>query len=324
MDQLGIDGKAFPRKEVYVYTALAPIPDRKVLALNDSPINLEPNFKRYADRKWALENTGWTSSPISSVVSVEYKDGSLRLHSGLTEYKYLLGMVKLAIERKRTDLTSPSGLSTEIMPLTADGIFLLSRRSPQTTQHGAGFYDIPTAGQSAQIWIDKLPKEHSGLVKCVFDVSGFSRWNLIRHLGLKIAEIGDIFYTGFSKGFEVSIDAQFNGYARVGPEAQELMKRLELEGRSEMLAYRFENLPEVLDSIGRKENLKEDIFGNKPIPKEDGFRIVDDCLGTLLSNTFHIKGRQAYIEAKRVLEKRGYRVLEVPESGKTIRLEDLN
>lgn len=261
---------------------------------------------------------------MPSAVDVEQKEDSLIIHCGLTEYKFLLGMVNLVLEKKRTDLyENIHGLSTEIMPLTSDGMFFLDRRHPETTQHGVGFYDIPTAGQNAQMWIDRLPEEHSGLVKNMEDMFGFPRWNLMRHLGLKQGEIEDIFYTGFSRGFEVSLDSQFNGYVRVIPEAKEIQKR---SNESSRLTYRLRDLSNVLDSIGnngRTRKIKEDVYGNKPFPTEDGFRIVDDCLGTLLSNTLHLKGIREYSHALEIIKGKGYDIREIFQS-RIIHLDDLD
>lgn len=301
----------FPRKEIYVYTSKTPLKEGEVLALNDRKIELTPSFKEYSERKWETENKGWTSSIIPSAVDVEVSMEGMKVHCGLTEYKYLLGMVKLITETKTTD-SAPSihGLSTEIMPLTLDGIFLLNRREKSTTQHGIGFYDIPNAGQNAQMWLDKIPKEQSGLVNGLFDLVGFPKWNMIRNIVLTEKEIGEIFYTGFSRGFEVSLDSQFNGYAPVKLAAHELKNR---EGNENKLFYRFNDIMEVLDSINNSSKIKEDIYGNTPKPTEEGFKIIDDCLGTLLSNIKHIKGDKEYNQALEVLKNKDYKITEISQ-----------
>jgi len=316
--------ESFPRKRVYVSTLPSPLRERHVSAIRDREIKVGDFLRGYSEGRWVAENEGWTSSSIPSAVDVEQTQDNLLIHCGLTEYKYLLGMVKLASERGRTGLAEDiHGLSTEIMPLTLDQMFFLDRRSGGMTQHGVGFYDIPTAGQHAQMWIDRIPEEHQGLVKNMLDMGGFPRWNLIRHLGLKQEEIGEIFYTGFSRGFEVSLDSQFNGYTKITPEAGEIMRRSKEGSR---LVYNFDDLLDLLDSIGNDGNggrsLKEDIRGRTPEPTGTGFRIIDDCLGTLLSNTLHLRGKEAHDQVLGVLEGKGYEIMEV--SQKRVHLDDLN
>ncbi len=313
----------FPRKKVYVFITHSPLREGEVFALNDRKIIYSDFFKGYSEGRWDAENKGWTSSIIPSAVDVEYDD-TLKIHCGLTEYKYLSGMVKLALARGSTDLVEMiSGLSTEIMPLTIDERFFLDRRVEGTTQHAVGFYDIPTAGQNAQIYLDKATMIHPRLIKDIFDMFGFPKWNLIRHLNLRLDEIGNIFYTGFSRGFEVSLDSQFNGYSKVNVESREIMKRNNLENR---LVYNFGDLIEVLDSIGnngKTNKIKEDIYGNIPKSNEQtkGFAIVDDCLGTLLSNLYHLK-RMEYNQALEILKSKVYSIKEVKQ--KLIHLENLN
>jgi len=301
----------FPRNEIYVYTSKTPLGEGKVFALNDRKIELTPSFKEYSERKWETKNKGWTSSIIPSAIEVSVNKDSMEVHCGLTEYKYLLGMVKLITETKNTD-SAPAihGLSTEIMPLTLDGIFLLGRREKSTTRHGIGFYDIPNAGQNAQMWLDKIPIEQSHLVEGLFDMVGFPKWNMMRNACLNENEIGEIFYTGFSRGFEVSLDSQFNGYAPVRLSADELKNR---KGNENKLFYHFYDLAEVLDSINKNSRLKEDIYGNTPEPTENGFKIIDDCLGTLLSNTKHIRGEKEYNQGLEVLENRGYEIKDISQ-----------
>ena len=317
--------KKFPRKEIYVYTSRIPLSEGKVIALKDREFSIEEQLREYSEKRWEQDNKGWTSSVIPTVMEVEHDENSMVLHCGVTEYKYLLGMVKFTDEKEETGLVETiHGLSTEIMPLTPENVFPLERRAKSTTQHGVGFYDIPNAGQNAQMWIDKLPAEHSKLVNGLFDMFGFPKWSLMRNLGLKQEEIGNIFYTGFSRGFEVSLDSQFNGYARINPEASEVSKRKE-NSEKLFLFYRLEDLPAVLDSIGndgKNKRIKEDIFGNVPQPTEDGFRIIDDCLGTLLSNTLHLKGERNYRQALEVLMGRGYLINEI--NGTSTNLSGLN
>ena len=314
--------KEFPRKEFWVYSSFKPIDAKKVIALNDREITLTNGFKGYAQGRWDAENKGWTSSIMPSSVEVEANDNSMVIHCGLSEYKHLLGMVKLAIQTKtmpRQDYIG--GLSTEIMPLTSDETFCLEKRV-KGTQHGLGFWDIPSASQTAQMWLDKVPKEYPGLVRDLFDMDGFARWNLIRNMDFKPEEIGTIFYTGFSKGAEVSLDMQYNGFTKVDLESGIVRERLKEKGEN-LLIYQFEDLPEVLDSIGKSgkkgDRFKEDIYGNLPTENEqtNGFAIVDDCLGTLLSNTLHLRGQKEYGEALEKLRERGYSINLVPY-GKTI------
>ena len=312
----------FPRKEVFVYTTSKPLGKGEVIALNDRKLILSEEFKDYAQERWDAENKNWTSSVLPSAIEVEHEKDSMIIHCGLSEYKHLIGMVKLAIQTK----TMPhqdyiGGLSTEIMPLTSDETFCLEKRVTGT-QHAVNFWDIPSASQTAQMYIDKLPKEYSGLIKNLFDLEGFPIWSLIRNMNFKPEEIGEIFYTGFSKGAEVSIDTQFNGFTKVGLESGVIKERLKDKGEN-LLVYRFSDLSEVLDSIGksgqRGERVKEDIYGNLPTENEQtkGFGIVDDCLGTLLSNTLHLRGQEKYGEVLEVLREKGYYINLIPH-GKTV------
>ena len=318
--------KRFPRKEFWVYTTSSPLGKEKVKALNDIEIKLTDSFKGYAKGRWDAENKGWTSSVLPSSVEVEHDGDSMTIHCGLSEYRDLIGMVKLAIQTgKMPHQDYIGGLSTEIMPLTSDGVFCLEKRI-KGTEHGVGFWDIPSASQTAQMWIDKLPQEHKGLVQGLFDMDGFPRWSLIRNMAFLPNEIGKIFYTGFAKGREVSLDMQYNGFTKVDLESGVIAERLKEKGKN-ILFYRFEDLSKVLDSIGkdgdRGERVMEDISGNVPTSnvQTNGFAIVDDCLGTLLSNTLHLRGAKEYGEALEVLGKRGYSVNLVPH-GRTV-LRDL-
>lgn len=312
----------FPRKELWIHTTSNPLKKGEIIALNDRETKLTDYFLGYADGRWASDNIGWTSSILPFSVEVESSDNSMIIHCGLSEYKYLLGMVKLAFQNKTIPYQNYiGGLSTEIIPLTSDETFCLEKRV-KGTQHGLGFWDIPTASQNAQIWLDKIPKEYSGLVKNLFDMDGFPRWNLVRTMGFKPEEIGEIFYTGFTKGAEVSLDTQYNGFTLVDLESEIIKERLKEKGENSLF-YRFNELPEVLDSIGKNgksgERVKEDIRGNIPTGNDqtNGFAIVDDCLGTLLSNTLHLKGQKEYLEALEILRKRGYSINLIPH-GKTI------
>ncbi|HJZ19177.1 MAG TPA: hypothetical protein VJ208_03665 [Candidatus Nanoarchaeia archaeon] len=314
--------KEFPRKEFYAHTTERPLNCWEVVALKDREIEHSQKLKEYSEGRWETENKGWTSSPIPTTIDVESTDNGMMLHCGFTEYKYFLGMVKMAIENKNTSsLEFVHGLSTEIMPLTLDGMFFLNRRSAGATQHGVGFYDVPTAGQNAQMWIDKIPEEHNGLVRSMLDMTGFPRWNLVRYLGLRLDEITEVKYTGFSKGFEVSLDSQFNGYALLNLESEEILRRG--KNAENLLAYRFDDLNEIFACIGNdgKEGrkIKEDIHGKVPEPNERGFVIVDDCYGTLLSNRRHLSAN-GYSEGIDVLRNRGYVIKEIPSGN--IHLDD--
>jgi hypothetical protein len=312
----------FPRKEIYVCTLKNPLGKGKVLAVEDRKIKLDNSFKDYSERKWEAENKGWTNSVTPSAVNVETKEDRLLVHCGLTEYKYLLGLIKLSAERGWVDsVTSIQGLNTEIMPLTTDGIFVLSRRAESTTQHGSGFYDIPSAGHNAQMWLNKVPKEKSYLVSGLLDMIGFPKWNLMRNLGLVEKEIGEVFYTGFSKGFEISLDTQFNGYTQIGLSANELHDKA---GNENNLFYRIEDIIEILSSInndGKIKKIKGDIYGRFPEPTENGFELVDDCIGTLLSNLKHLRGEEKYLEALEILKNKGYLIKEISEG--IVNLNDL-
>lgn len=324
--------KEFPRKEVWMHTTQKPLRKNKILAVCDEEISLTDYFRGYSDGRWASDNVGWTSSLLPSSVEVESGGDFIVIHCGLNEYKNLIGMVKLAIETKIIPVKDYiGGLSTEIMPLTSDEIFILEKRI-KGTQHGLGFWDIPSASQNAQMWLDKIPKEYSGLVKDLFDMDGFPRWNLIRNMALRPEEIGEIFYTGFSKGAEVSLDSQYNGYTKINLEHAIIRDRMlnsaEREERAKnLLFYRLKDLPAVFDSIGksgkRGDRVKEDFYGNVPTENKqtEGFAIVDDCLGTLLSNANHLFGPNAYIDGLNTLKSRGYKINNVP-IGKTI-LADL-
>ena len=87
-----------PRKELYTYNTPQQIHERNVSALHDRIFIIDSELKTYSERKWGLENKGWTSSVIPSAIDVHCSDTSMDIHCGLTEYKYLLGMVKYILE----------------------------------------------------------------------------------------------------------------------------------------------------------------------------------------------------------------------------------
>jgi len=310
--------KKFPRKEVYVHTTKIPLGEGDVITLEDRTLQISPYFKKYAEQKWESENKEGVSSPMLSVLEIESQDDRLILHCGPTEYKYLLGMVKLAFQQGEIGEDYIAGLSTEIMPLTLDNMFFLEKRYSKITQHGVGFYDMPSAGQHAQIHLDKSKIKYQGLVNGMSDMFGFPIWNMIRNLNVNPSELEKIFYTGFSKGFEVSLDTQINGYARVNLEALELEKRNTTENR---FTYNFNDLSDLLTCIGNDgkdgRRIKEDIHGKIPIPNERGFALIDDCLGTLLSNTKHLYGTEKYEDLVKILKNKDYKINEVP-GGKII------
>jgi len=315
--------KEFPRKEFYVYTSKAPLREGTVIALKDREFSIGDVLREYSEKKWETDNAGWESSAIPTVVDVEHDGYSMKLHCSLTEYKYLLGMVKFAHEKKKTGLTEAvHGLSTEIMPILDDGTFPLGRRSKSSTQHGVGFYDIPSAGQNAQMWMEKIPEDKTWLVENLFDVFGFPKWNMMRNIGFDYEELSNIYYTGFSRGFEVSLDSQFNGYVRARVKSNEIRKR---PGNEDKLFYKFDDFLEILSSVnndGKSKKIKEDIYGKVPEPRENGFKIIDDCLGTLLSNAFHIKGEKYYKQGLEILIGKGYKINEI--SDKRTNLLELN
>mgnify|MGYP001558643754 FL=1 len=305
----------FPRKEIYLYQSKTPLAEGKVCALNDSVLILSQKFKDYSNPKWELENKGWTSSVIPNVIQVDCKKEAMVLHCGKTEYKHLLGMVKIAKETHKIPLELINGLATEIMPITSDRCFFIEKRTPEKTQHGAGFYDIPTAGQNAEIYFKEARKKQPLLIKDIFDMNGFPKWNLIRHLNLKREEIGKIFYTGFCKGFEVSLASLFNGYAKISLKAEEVMKRT--KGK-EFLCYQLKDLPEILKSIGNDgkiRKIKPDIYGNVPEvnPETGGFMIVEDAFGTILGALRHIEGEKAYKQALKIIKKKGYKIIRLKQ-----------
>src|SRR3989344_2285176 len=109
----------FPRKEVFVYTTSKPLRTGEIKALEDREIKLTSGFLGYAQGRWDAENKNWTSSVLPSAIEVEHEKDSMIIHCGLSEYKHLIGMVKLAFKTgimPHEDYVN--GLSTEIMPLT--------------------------------------------------------------------------------------------------------------------------------------------------------------------------------------------------------------
>jgi len=303
--------KKFPRKEIYVCTFEKPISSEKVLSNNLGELKLNEDFKKYAEEKWSKENKGWFSSAMASVIKVFVSD-KMKISYKMTEYKYFLGNIKRAIEKETSEGSELiDGLATEIMPITLDGYFPLERRSGSATQHAIGYYDIPTAGQNARVWFEKSQEVKPGLVKDICDMNGFPKWNLIRHLNLQENEIGEVFYNGFSKGFEVALAVQFNGLVKVNVFLKDLIVR---EKNKERFWYSIKDIPEILNSIGNDgihEKIKKDIFGRVPEVTEDGFKLVEDTLGTILSNLWHIKRKEKYNEAKKILESKGYKIIEI-------------
>lgn len=101
----------FPQKKIYLYQSKTPLAEEKVCALNDSVLILSQKFKDYSNHKWELENKGWTSSVIPNVIQVDCKKEAMVLHCGKTEYKHLLGMVKIAKETHKIPLELINGLA---------------------------------------------------------------------------------------------------------------------------------------------------------------------------------------------------------------------
>src|SRR3989338_6237142 len=229
--------KELPRKEIYVHTTPSLVDSKSVKAVWDREIRIPNYLKGYSQARWDVENKGWTSSRLPSAVDVESVEGMLRIHCGINEYKNLIGGVKLGYHSKRSDVAVLHGLSTEIMPLTSDGVFPLERRS--ATEHGNGFYDIPTSGQHAQMWLKKLEEAgYQNLAASMLDMTGFPRGNLLRTLGIKPSNT-PIMYTSFSRGFEVSLDTQFNGFTNIRIESEEL--RGMSEKNKGLLYYKLED-----------------------------------------------------------------------------------
>lgn len=310
--------KSFPRKEFYIHNTQNPLNSSLVRASYDRNIKINPFLKEYSESKWELENQGWTSSRIPSIMDVDSNKNEMTLHCNFYEYKYLLGMVKLAHEKKESDTHGIiHGLSTEIMPIFNEDIIVFEQRQGNTTQHGVGFYDIPTASQNAEFYIDKANKLKEGLIKNIFDMSGFPKYHILKAFPkVSFDKIKEIFYTGFSRGFEVSLDTQVNGYTNINLDIQSIEEKSE-----NRLYYHLSDLLQILDSVGETIT-KEDIYGKKP--KENSqtgkFAIIDDCLGTLLSYIYHNK-YNIYSSATEILENKGYKVNEVCEN--RISLDDL-
>jgi len=328
--------KPFPRKEIYVYTTDKPLDEKSVFAIKNKDLTIPDYLKDYSEKKWSSDNKGWTSSVIPSAVEVEFKinsysekwsreDIDMKIHCGLTEYKYLLGMVKLADEKKISDNNGIiHGLSIEIIPIFADGTLILEQRLSSSTQHGVGFYDFPTASQNAEIYIKKAEDKYPGLVKSMFDVSGFSRFHILKAFEqIKPEQISNIYYTGFSRGFEVSLDSQFNGYTTLPVESKEVMKKSESSRSENRLVYKREDLMDVLDSIGSHVP-QEDIYNKRPgtVYQTGEFTIIDDCLGNILSMIYHLD-REKYGDALSILKERGYKINEVKPKGNLVKLDEL-
>lgn len=315
--------KPFPRKEIYVFTTEKPINEKNVYAINDKDLIISDYLKDYSEKRWESDNKEWASSVIPSALEVELSDNELKIHCGLTEYKYLLGMVKLADETKQSPSENIHGLSIETVPIFADDTVIFEQRLSSSTQHGVEFYDFPTASQNAEIYIKKAEEKFPGLVKSMFDMSGFPKFHILRafeQIKPESLEIISIKYTGFSRGFEVSLDSQFNGYTFLLKESKEVMKGDKAEHR---LVYRKKDLLDVLNSIGNTK-LKEDIYGKKPgiAPQTGAFTIVDCCLGNILSTLYHLDNSK-YKDALNILKDKEYEVNEVKPEGNIIKLDSL-
>lgn len=310
--------KAFPRKEFYIHNTKKPLNSSLVRALYDRNLKINNFLKEYSESKWELENQGGISSRISSIIDIDSNKNEMILHCGVSEYKYLLGMVKLAHEKRESDTHGIiHGLSTEIMPIFNDEIIVFEQRQGNATQHGAGFYDIPTASQNAEFYINKANQLKEGLVKNIFDMTGFPKYHILKAFPkISLYKIKEIFYTGFSRGFEVSLDTQVNGYTNINLDIQSIEDKLE-----NRLYYKLSDLLSVLDSIGEIIK-KEDIYGKKPKENHQTgkFAIIDDCLGTLLSYIYH-KKYDIYDSALEILENKGYKINEVCKN--RIALDDL-
>ena len=192
--------KSFPRKEIYIHNTQKPINSNLIKALYDRNQKINHFLSEYSDSKWELENQGWISSIIPTIVDVDSNRDEMILHCGTSEYKYLLGMVKLAKEKRESDTNGIiHGLSTEIIPIFNEDIIVFEQRQGKSTQHGVGFYDIPTASQNAEIYIDKANKFKEGLVKNIFDMTGFPKYHILKAFPkISLDKIKEIFYTGFS------------------------------------------------------------------------------------------------------------------------------
>jgi hypothetical protein len=318
----------FPRKKIYICTFQRPLEDGEIVAREEvGNLGLDERLVDYSEDAWERESRGKVSSEIASAVSVKLDPCCVIVNCGLTGYKNLIGQFKRARENKQTDgLERVHGLSTEILPITNDERVIFEQRDARVTDHGVGFYDIPTAGQSAQMYVETARKDYPGLVNNEFDLFGLAKYNLIRHLGVEIGEIGeDLAFVGFSRGFEVSIDSQFNGFCSLNLESGEIERRT-LGNESHRLVYGMEDILGVFDSIGKTTGLKEDVHGNVPgITKMDErFRMVDNCLGTLLSVLWH-KHNESYGPAKQILEGKGYEIQEVHlKMNEVLNLDTLN
>ncbi len=313
---------AFPRKEIHVHNLESPLGESSVSVLPRGRLIVDEEFKRYAQKRWEEKNNGNVNSVIPSAFEVETTKDSMTIWCYRTEYKYLTGMVELALEKGTSDVqTIVHSLSTEIMPVTQDGMFFLERRPEIGRQHASGFYDLG-GNQNAQIWVDKSRAVKPDLVKDIFDVFGFPRWNLFQHFGINGEEINEICYTGYARGFEISIASQFNGYAKVNVTGRDVFAR---RPENDRLVYRLEDIPEIFASLenngSRGSRLRSDIYGKIPRPTDEGFKLVDGTIGNLLSNTLHLRGKKEYDIAKVVLATKGYVINEVP-MGK-IKLDDL-
>ncbi len=317
--------KLFPRKEIYVYTTEISLESDKVKAIYDKgKLKLSNYFEGYAQGRWDAENKGWTSSVIPSIIEIDIIPKGMTLHCATTRYHNLLGMVKHTYERGVTDDKNiVHGLSIETVPIFSDDTVVFERRKSGATQHAIGFYDFPTASQNALIYLGKAEEKFPGLVKNMFDMTGFPKFHLAKAFDLSNPkDIDEIFYVGFSRGFEVSLDTQINGYVGLPIESKEVMKSEKAESR---LAYKIDKLLDLLNCIGKEKSFPLDEYGNIPQPAShiNRFAIVDDCLGTILSTLYHIKGKSSYYDAISILEKKGYTINEVMPDNNKIILNDL-
>jgi len=314
-----IMSKPFPRKEIYVYTIESPLGSEELTAVYDKgKLKFSNYFEGYAQGRWDAENKGWTSSVIPSVVEIDITSRSMTLHFATTQYHKLLGMVKLAAQRGITDDKNiVHGLSIETVPFFADGIVIFERRKSGATQHAVGVYDFPTASQNAQMYLGKAEGKFLGLVKDMFDMTGFPKFHIARAFDLNPNDVAYTDYVGFSRGFEVSLDTQINGFVGLAIESKEVINGEKAESR---LVYKKDRLLDVLDSIGTP-SLPLDEYGHAPQPasQTERFAIVDDCLGTILSTLYHTQGKRSYYDALEILKKKGYTINEViPINNKVI------
>jgi hypothetical protein len=321
IDKNLMSDNTFPRKVIYAHITEKPLDSRLVAARNDRTFNLNDHLRDFSDVKWATDNVGWTSSPLPTMIEVDSTEDELVLHCGITEYKYLSGMVKLAKQEKKSNTHGTiHGLTTEVIPIFEDETVIIEQRQGADTQHGVGFYDFACAGQNAKMYVDKANELVNGLVSSMFDMVGFPQYQITKAFPqLHPDSIGDMFYVAVSRGFEVSLDSQVCGFTHVPFESGDVRVNDASEHR---LIYMVDELPELLDSIGRARP-RGDIFARtpKPAPQTGVFTIVDDSIGTILGILYH-KDRSQYQSALDALHDRGYTINEV--NGPSFNLDDLN